>query len=423
MTMAASLIDDGPVPGDDQGSTVGTSPAATGAKPTRARVPAVIWILLGANLLVRSAGFAYPFMAFHVAGRGHGAHAVSLVLAAFGVGWVVGQLVCGGLVDRVGCRSTLVVTMGLSTVVLMALAGAETFSTLLIGAALAGAVFDALRPVTGAIVTALLPEPEIRARVDAWRFAIVVNVGAGIAGGVGAMLADLIGTPGLFVINSIACAVVAAIGVWCLPRDRVQRMTSSKASYRQALRDIRLVLLFFSSVATLTTVIGLYAVIPLLMTAHGMSASAYSLVLVVDAVAITALTPLITPWLSRRVAVRARLDIMAAAAGWALVSMAAAAFARNTVSFSVAVAAIAPAVIAWFVVAADILHRIAPPAQLGRYHGLWGSALAVAAVVAPVLGSASLISGGTQLVGATTAAVGAIGVALCLPLARVIAPR
>lgn len=44
------------------------------------RYSTVIW-LLGGNLLVRSAGFGYPFLAYHVAGRGHGAGAVGAVVA------------------------------------------------------------------------------------------------------------------------------------------------------------------------------------------------------------------------------------------------------------------------------------------------------------------------------------------------------
>ena len=55
--------------------------------------PAVIWLLLGGNLMVRSAGFAYPFLAYHVAGRGHAAQAVGAVLAAFGSGLAGGTVV------------------------------------------------------------------------------------------------------------------------------------------------------------------------------------------------------------------------------------------------------------------------------------------------------------------------------------------
>ena len=62
----------------------------------------MIWLLLGGNLVVRAAGFAYPFLAYHVAGRGHGAGAVGAVLAVFGVGWLAGQLACGWVIDHYG---------------------------------------------------------------------------------------------------------------------------------------------------------------------------------------------------------------------------------------------------------------------------------------------------------------------------------
>ena len=56
-----------------------------------AKYPRVIWVVLGGSLLVRAAGFAYPFMSFHVAQQGHGPAAVGAVLAAFGAGWSSGS--------------------------------------------------------------------------------------------------------------------------------------------------------------------------------------------------------------------------------------------------------------------------------------------------------------------------------------------
>lgn len=64
--------------------------------------PVVIWLLLGGNLVVRAAGFAYPFLAYHVAGQGHTAGAVGAALAAFGGGRLIGQPVCGWRIDRIG---------------------------------------------------------------------------------------------------------------------------------------------------------------------------------------------------------------------------------------------------------------------------------------------------------------------------------
>ncbi len=74
--------------------------------------------------------------------------------------------------------------------------------------------------------------------------------------------------------------------------------------------------------------------------------------------------------------------------------VAAIALAHTAIGFTVAAAACAPGEIAWFVVGAGIVHRIAPPAHRGRYHGIWGLAGAVAAVIAPILASCSLVHGG-----------------------------
>ncbi|MGB8506657.1 MFS transporter [Mycobacterium sp.] len=382
-----------------------------------AKYPRVIWVLLGGSLLVRAAGFAYPFMSFHVAQQGHGPAAVGAVLAAFGAGWVVGELECGGLVDRYGRRLTLVATMVLAATVLILMAGAHTLPALMVGAALAGLVYDAPRPVLSAAIAELVPDPAARAKVDAWRYGCVVNVGAAITGGVGGLLADRIGIPTLFWINAIACAVFAMVAARCIPAQSLCTTSAPKTTYWRALCDRRLVLLLLSSVATLTALMGLLSAMPMLMTAHGLGAGAFGAAQLANALAVVVLTPLITPWLSARAAVRPRLDILAGAALWTSACMATAAFAQTTAAFSVAAAACAPGEIAWSVVAAGIVHRIAPPAQRGRYHGIWGTALATAAIIAPILASYSLLHGGEPLVAATTLAAGVIGAALAAPLA------
>lgn len=384
--------------------------------------PPVVWLLLGANLLVRSAGFAYPFMAYHVAGRGLGADAVSFVLAAFGVGWIVGQLGCGWLVDRVGHRTSLVLTMTVVAVVLAMLAGAHSVAALLVGSLIAGVFYDALRPITSAAITELVPDVAARAKVDAWRVGIAINGGAGIAGALGGVLAGMTGTATLYMVNAAACAAVAVAALAWMPGHRRSGSAATSGGYRQALTDVRLLVLFASSVATLTGVTGLYAILPLLMNANGLDASSYSLVLIADAAGMAAITPAITPWLSRKLADGPRLDILAASSVWIGVSMGAAGFARTTLLFVVAAVAVAPAVVAWYVVASDLVHRIAPPAQRGRYNGIWGAAIAVSAVVAPLLASMSLRAGGTTQVAVSVIAIGMIGAVLCLPLARTLGP-
>ena len=378
----------------------------------------VIWVLFGGTLLVRALGFAYPFLAYHAAGRGHGAQAVGMVLAAFGVGWVVGQLMGGWLVDRIGGRHTLLATMALAAAAMALVAEAHDFCTLLIGAAVVGMVYDAPRVVLGARITELIPDPARRAKLDAWRFGLVINGGAAIAGSVGVVLADWIGLSMLYWLNAIACAGFALVALFCLPSDKPRRTVAAPIGYGQAFADRRMLVVFVASVATLIAVIGLYSAVPMIMADHGLSASAYGITQMADAIAIMAMTPLMTPWLSRRLAERPRLDIVAASSAWAVSCMGLAAFARTTVEFAIAVAAAAPGVIAWFVATNDIVHRIAPPAGLGRYHGIWGAALAVAAILAPIMAAYSIDLGGHGLVALTTLVVGLIGAMLFVPLGR-----
>jgi MFS family permease len=384
--------------------------------------PPVIWLLLGGNLMVRAAGFAYPFLAFYVADRGHAAGAVGAVLATFGAGWLVGQLVCGWLIDRIGRRSTLVAT-GLSAGVVLALmAEARSVPALLAGAAVVGLVYEAPRTVLAASIADLVADPKRRAKIDALRFSWM-SIGAGAAGAAGGLLAGWMGIAALYWINGIACAAFAIVAACWMPSSAPRAKSTGKTIDRQAFSDARLVLLFVSSVAALTAFMGFYAAMPMLMSESGLGPGAYGWAQLANAAAVVALTPLIKPWLSRRVEHSPRVDILAAAILWTTICVGAIGLAHTALGFTLAAVACAPGEIAWFVVGAGIVHRIAPPTHRGRYHGIWGLAGAVAAVIAPILASWSLLHGGRALVAATTVAVGLIGAALCLPLAHALARR
>jgi MFS family permease len=397
------------------------SAVGEGRPPTPARYPAMIWLLLGGNLLVCGASFAYPFMSYHVAERGHGAGLVAMVLAAFGVGWVVGQLLCGWLVDRIGRRATLVATMAFAAVVLTLMAGVHSALVLVAGAALAGIACDAPRPVISAAISELIPDPQRRAKVDAFRFGWVINGGGAITGAAGGLLAGSLGLPALFLLNAAACAVFGVVALCCLPPDTC-RAASARTGYREAFSDARLVLLLASSVATLTALMGLFAVMPTLMIAQGLSAGTFGLAVMTHALAVMTLTPMITPWLSRCLAGGPRLDILAAASVWTAVCMGVGTLAHSAAMFTVAAVACAPGEIVWFAVGAGVVHSIAPAPQRGVYHGIWGTGMAVAAVIAPILGSYGLSHGGEPVVAVSTLTVGLLGAALCLPLGTALTP-
>ncbi|WP_211697148.1 MFS transporter [Mycobacterium spongiae] len=381
--------------------------------------PAVLWLLLGGSLVLRLAGFAYPFLVFLVAGLGYKAAAFGIVSATFGLGWAIGLLVCGSLVDRFGARMALVSTMLLAAGALAMLAQARSLLALVIGALVVGLVHDAPRPVLGAAIAELVAEPLRRVKIDTWRYGLT-NAAMAIAGGVGGVLAGWFGAPILYWINAIACAGLAVVALF-IPAAGRGIASVGQAGYRYGFSDKRLVLLFFSSLATLIAFMGLFTTMPMLISESSLGVGTYGWALLGNAVTVVALTPLIGPWVSRRIEVVPRVDILAAAAVWVGICMAAVVFTESRVGFGVAAIACAPAEIAWFGVSAGVVHRIAPAGQAGRYHGIWSAARALAAVIAPLLGSAGLMYGGRPAIAATTAIIVVIGSGLCLPLAHSLA--
>jgi MFS family permease len=314
--------------------------------------------------------------------------------------------------------------MLVAAVAVVLMSGAHSLPALLALALVTGVVYDGARPVLGAAITELVPDSQRRARLDAWRFGWIVCIGRAITGGVGGLLAGWFGVPMLFWINACAFAMFAAVAAYYMPtgsRPAALAATATQnSSYRQAFADRRLVLLFASSLATLMAIRSLYAAIPMLMDDRGLGASQFGWVQLASALAGIAVSPMLTPWLGRKVAARfqPRLDLMVAAGLWTTVSMGAAALAHTTFNFIVAAALSTPGEIAWLVIAAGVVHRIAPPAGGGRYHGIWSMAMAMASVIAPIVTSFSLTLGGHRLVAVGTLTVGLIGAGLCLPLAR-----
>lgn len=302
-----------------------------------------------------------------------------------------------------------------SGVALALTAVAHSVPTLLAGAAAVGLVYETPRTVLGAAITELISDPQQRAKIDALRFNWL-SISASIAGAAGGLIAGWINISALYWINGAACVAFAVVAACCMSPSTPRSRSTEKSLFWQSFSDMRLLTLFIASVAVLTAFMGFYEGMPMLMSRCGLGPGAYGCTQLAHAAVVVALTPLITPWVSRRVEHSARVDILAVAVLWTTLCVAAITLAHNVVGSTVATAACVPGEIAWFVVGAGIVHRIAPPAHRGRYHGILGLAAAVAAVVAPTLISCSLIHGGGPLVAVTTVAAGSIGAAMCVPL-------
>ncbi|MEV0935011.1 MFS transporter [Streptomyces phaeochromogenes] len=395
--------------------TVTVSPQS----PRPKRWPALIWTLLIGTFAVRAAGFVYPYLPYHLDDLRLDTAVASTVLALWGAGWLVGQLLCGWLADRIGRRATLVSAMLAAAVVFPLLAQARTPMTVGAAAAVSGLVYDAPRPIVSALVADTVPDESGRARITGWRH-FAVNMGAATTGLVGGVLAGPIGIPVLFWCNGLVCAVFALVALRILRPEGPVR-PAPRGGHRDAFADARLWLLWLASLLTLIPVAALFSVLPMMMVQDGLPATAYGWTQALSAAAVLALTPVLNPWLVRRAA---RPSPMAGLLGTSALilgaGMGSAGLASSTAGYSAAAALAVPGEIIAFVAATDILNRIAPPSSRGVYAGIWGTTLAVAVLCAPALGGWALAHGGHHLVAVTTLMSGLLGAALCLPLAALL---
>lgn len=395
------------------------SPAAppTEVPPHTTRWPAAVWALLAGTFLARAAGFAYPFLAYRVADLGFSSQTVGRILAVFGLGWLLGQLLAGAVSDRVGRRTTLVTSMLLATISLPLLAQAHTESSVLAASLVVGAVYDAPRPIVSAVIADLIPTDAGRAGVNMWRM-WATNVGAALTGAAGGLLAGSSGIAVLFWINAGACLVFALLArLFMSPDTRARRPAEPLAGRGAWLADSRLWLLSLASVCALTCTSGMFSSLPMLMSRDGLDARAYGLTQVANSAGVIVIAPLLKPWLERR---GARAEPMVGLlAGSSLIlgfGMGATGLAETTLGYSVATVVAVPGELGLIVATADILNRISPPALRGLYAGIWGTTMAIAVVVAPLLTSWSLSAGGSLLVAATTMGAGLAGAVICVPL-------
>ncbi|MEU6379636.1 MFS transporter [Streptomyces sp. NPDC046909] len=392
------------------------APSPPASPSVSKRWPPLVWALLIGTFAVRAAGFVYPYLPYRLDELHFDTAASSGVLMLWGAGWFTGQLVCGGLADRIGRRTTLVSAMTVAAVSFPLLAAARTPIAVGVAAAVAGLVYDAPRPIVSALIADTIPDEPGRTRVTGWRH-FAVNLGAATTGLVGGALAAPLGIPVLFWCNALVCAAFAVVALRVIPPSAAARAPGPRGS-REAFTDPLLWLLWLASLLTLIPVAALFSALPMMMAQDGLPPAAYGWTQVASAAAVIGLSPLLNPWLARRAQRPTPMVGLLGLSGIVLgAGMGSAGLASSTTGYSAAAALAVPGEIVAFVAATNILNRIAPSSSRGIYAGVWGTTLAAAVLCAPALGGWALAHGGHHVVGLTTVLSGLLGASLCLPLA------
>jgi MFS family permease len=362
-------------------------------------LPKAFWALWAGSFVNRLGTMVEPFLAFYLAtARGLSLTATGAVLAIFGLGSVVSQILGGTLSDRIGRRATLTGGMLATAVAMLGLGYVTAVPAVVALVFVLGITIDIYRPASQALLADLVG-PADRARAFGLLF-WAINLGFAVAMVLGGALSRA-GFSWLFWVDALTCAVFAVL-VWrAVPETHVRnRADHEPGGFADVLRDrvaVGSVLIVFGYAFVYLQA---YSTLPLAMGRAGLPPSAYGLAMAVNGIGIVIVQPLVVAWLGRHDASRVlAMGMTVVGLGFGLTAAA-----GSTPVFAATVLVWTFGEIMFAAVSLAIIADLAPRHLRGRYSGFYGTAFSVAALLGP-LGGSTLLELGSWLPWVTCAAL------------------
>jgi MFS family permease len=387
-------------------------------------LPGWLQALLVGQFVSAAGSLAWIYLTLYlVSGRHLTSGRAGALAALYGVGLIAGNLLGGGVGDRIGLRRALLGSLfgWAATCVLVPISAVPVLAPLLV---IAGLATGASRPLMSAVVLQALP-PE-RRREGAALSRVVFNAGTVIGPPLGALAAGRHFAV-IFVVDAVTSLVLAGV-IWRrVPRDSaphpgfghqvsyIRPRDQNRMTLTGALRASPLVVaVLLTVVATDTAYRQYYVALPLQLRDLGERPLVYGLLITLNCVVIV----LFEVQIALRLAGHRAAAVIAA--GYALVGVG-----WLVIGVHAALATIVAATV--IVTAGEMLYKptatatvadAAPPGRAGTYQSLYAAASISGTVVAPALGGAGyeLSPRGLWLVAALVA--GLAGAALAWAGAR-----
>jgi MFS family permease len=316
----------------------------------------------------------------------------------------VASLVGGVLADRIGRRTTMVVSLLGGSVAMLALSASREPVAIAAAALGLGFVGDLYRPAVSAFIADVV-EPEHRLRAYGALY-WAINLGFSVAPVAGGLIATH-SYRALFWGDAATTAVFALVVLARVPETHPDptRSQASTVTLASIARDRTFVRFWIFAALQAFVIFQLMTTLTGWMAQQGHGPSAYGAVLAINGLLIVALQPSIAEWIARF----DRRNVLACSA-----VLMGAGFALHGVSSLIAVHAIAVAV--WTLgeminspsASAFVADR-APAAARGRYQGVYAMSWGLASCIAPIVGprvlawSPPAMWGGCLVVGAIAA--------------------
>ncbi|MEV6983589.1 MFS transporter [Sphaerisporangium sp. NPDC051017] len=342
------------------------------------------WVLLAGMLVNRLGNFLQIYLVLYLTNKGFATYGAGLALGAYGVGSVLGVLAGGAVSDRFGYRWTIVASM----------AGAGALTTLIVVlpslplivavAAVVGALGQAYRPASSAMLVELTPERQHVMVFAVYRLAFNLGTTAGPL--LGALLItysyDL-----MFYVDAVT-SVLFAVFALSLPHSVAGKDSAKgedgagRRSYRGVLADRRFTLFMLALFLNAVVYIQHVSVLPLQVTADGHSPELYAALLSLNAVVVIALELPLTKFVQRmpaRLAVALGVGLVGVGMNLYLAGPAVAMFVVATLVWTLGEIVGTPTVSAY-------PGQVAPPGMRGRYIAAAAMPMQIGYAAGPVIG-------------------------------------
>jgi predicted MFS family arabinose efflux permease len=362
--------------------------AAAGVLTTLRESPRPVKVLIAGMLVNRLGSFLHAFLVLYLIDRGYSATYAAVALGALGVGGVAGGLVGGWVTDKLGSRRTIVVS-GLGTALATAsILYAPGFLGAVGCALLVGALGQAYRPASSALLAAYTPQARYTMVFAMYRLA--TNLG-GTGGPLIGVALIAVSYTALFLVEAAVLVLYALVALAWLPPDppapepavSSTQDDQAPAPARSVLADRRYLLFLLAVLLVSTVYVEYLAGLPLLVHDRGLSTTVYGVLVAVNGLIVAALELPATRYTQRwapRTAFMANIALIGAG--------------MTMYAFAPGVAGLVLATVVWSVgeiVGAPTMFsypaRIAPPALRGRYLGAGNAAISIAFAAGPVLGA------------------------------------
>lgn len=329
----------------------------------------------------------FPFLTLYVTQKfGVGMTEVGILFAIFSISSLVGSFIGGALTDKLGRRTMLLFGLIFSSLSALAMGLVNTIGVFYGLAALVGLLASTGGPAQQAMVADLLPTHQ---RAQGYG---LLRVAANLAVAIGPMIGGLLATYSflwLFIGDAIGSLVTAILVYAIIPETKPElaagetqpSLASSLGGYSKVLRD-RFFMTFILMAILMTTVymqmnstLAVY-----LRDEHGVTTQQFGYIISLNA----SMVVLFQFWITRRIAGRPPLLVMAVGTIFYAVGFAMYGFISAYAMFLVAMAVITIGEMLVSPTAQAVTARLAPEDMRGRYMAIYGFSWTIPASLGPL---------------------------------------